>query len=98
MNREELALRIGTSFLDAIQNMQEEKKDFGNSVVVPISLPAIGGQPHFMSSIEISMPRFIHRYFDEEGQPQTKSITMAEYFEWDKSNASKIPPAEAIKT
>lgn len=84
MNKKELANEIGTSFLDSIEKMREEKKDFGRFVVVPIRPPLRGDDPPWISSIQVNMPIFTRVYYDQNGEAKFESISMAEYYGWKK--------------
>lgn len=79
MSKNELALIIGEKILNAIQKMQEEKKDLGRFLVIPFKLENTSDDLDWIYSIELKTPRF--SYFDGT---DFKSITMAEHYGWKK--------------
>ena len=80
MRKNELALIIGEKILNAIQKMQETHDVLGNNLVIPFKLPEIKSDDlDWIYSIELKTPRF--SYFDGT---DFKSITMAEYYGWEK--------------
>lgn len=84
MNKEEFAKQIGLHILNSIQQMQEDKKDFGNEIIIPFKLPQTSDQPEWISSFKIGIPYFIDIYLDKNLNRVHKRVTMAEYYGWKK--------------
>lgn len=80
MKKEEFATILGNHILNAIQKIQDEKKDFGQEIIVPFKIPQTSNEPDFIFSVGLKMPRFVIRDIDGN----SKVITMAEYYGWNK--------------
>lgn len=85
MTQENLALKIGMQILNQINKIQLDKKDFGQELVIPFKLPINSRDPDFIYTLKLGMPRFT--ILNRNGD--ISSITMAEYFEWDKNEYRK---------
>lgn len=86
MKKDDFALALGNQILNSIQKIQEEKKHFGRSTVVPIRFKSEDpeGQQFWTTSVEVKMPHFATTIVGDDGLPETKFITMAEYYGWTK--------------
>lgn len=77
-----MALKIGSCILEQINKMQEDKKDFGQNLIIPIRMPTISGEPPWTFTVSLGMPRFSQINYDGT----ITSFTMAEYFKWGKTD------------
>lgn len=81
MTKHELALKLGNHILDSIDRMKAEKKDFGSHLRIPFKPGYVSSDElDFVYSLTLAMPQYIQ--MDSDGI--ISSITMAEYFGWEK--------------
>jgi hypothetical protein len=85
MSKNEIALKLGLSILDALIKAKEHKKDFGQEWIIPFKMPIHSNEPDWQFSVKLRMPTLVERYFDEDMQPYYKTTSMAEYYGWTKS-------------